>query len=186
MLCRAGEAVVEQWDYYMKQTYRNRCTVAGANGVLALSIPVEKTTAKTLMRDVRISEHGDWQQMHWRSIESAYNSSPFYEYYKDDFRPFFEKKWTFLCDLNAELQALVLELLDVHPRIGVSEAYCAEPAGSCLDLREQIHPKKMPVAATPPYYQVFDGKFGFQAGLSIIDLLFNMGNESVLVLSATR
>ena len=85
---------IEQHDHYTKQTYRNRCTIAAPDGELALSIPtVKPDTPKCPMRDIRISDHGNWRHLHWNAIESAYNHTPFFEYYKDDFRPFYEKKY---------------------------------------------------------------------------------------------
>jgi hypothetical protein len=175
---------LEHCDYYVKQTYRNRCHIAAANGVMSLSIPVEKSSGeKILTRDVRISDHNDWQLQHWRSIESAYNSTPFFEYYKDDLFPFFEKKWNFLFDYNVEIQAKVLELLDLQPTIKFTTAYQPELNKDIADLRESIHPKKEnPLVEMKPYYQVFEQRFGFQPNLSIIDLLFNMGNESQLII----
>jgi hypothetical protein len=184
-MAKAGAVLLEHCDYYLKQTYRNRCHIAGANGVMALSIPVEKSSsAKMLTRDVRISEHNDWQLQHWRSIESAYNSTPFFEYYKDDLLPFFEKKWSFLWDFNQEIQAMMLELLDIQPMINQTTEYNLSLGEHVLDLREAIHPKKQDADWNlKPYYQVFEQRFGFQPNLSIIDLLFNMGNESQLIIS---
>jgi len=184
-LAKAEVVLLEHCDYYVKQTYRNRCHIAAANGQMPLSIPVEKVSAeKILTRDVRISDHSDWQLNHWRSIESAYNSTPFFEYYKDDLLPFYQKKWTFLWDFNQEIQAKILELLELNPEIRLTEDYKKSPDENVLDWRESIHPKKSNSGAdSKPYYQVFEQRFGFQPGLSIIDLLFNMGNESILILS---
>lgn len=183
-LANAQTVYIEHCDYYVKQTYRSRCHIAAANGTMALSIPVEKTTKeKSLTRDIRISEHNDWQIQHWRSIESAYNSTPFFEYYKDDLLPFYEKKWIFLWDFNQEIQAKVLELIDVEPDIRLTTDYKTNLDEKIIDWRESIHPKKENrFVELKPYYQVFDQRFGFQPHLSIIDLLFNMGNESILTL----
>ena len=183
-LANAETVFLEQFDSYEKQTYRNRCNIQTANGVIALTIPVEKPSGlKVSTRDIRISEHNDWQLQHWRSIESAYNSSPFFEYYKDDFQPMYEKKWDFLWDFNLELQAKVLELLDFQPTIKFTETYNEKLDEHITDLRESIHPKKQhSFTELKPYYQVFDQRFGFQPNLSIIDLLFNMGNESQLII----
>ena len=183
-IAKAETVSLEQCDYYLKQTYRNRCIIAAANGVMALSIPVEKSTgAKQLIKDVRISEHSDWQIQHWRSIESAYNSTPFFEYYKDDFHPFYEMKWDFLWDFNTEIQLKVLELLDLKSQIELTTEYQPTLNSTVMDLRESIHPKKnCKQTEMKTYYQVFDQRFGFQSNLSIIDLLFNMGNESILTL----
>ncbi len=182
-LANAETVYLEQFDFYEKQTYRNRCNILSANAVIALTIPVEKPSGeKILICDVRISEHNDWQIQHWRSIESAYNSTPFFEYYKDDFLPFYEKKWDFLWDFNFELQSKVLELLDLQPRIEFTENYQAILNEGMIDLRESIHPKKITQTENmKSYYQVFEQRFGFQKNLSIIDLLFNMGNESQLI-----
>lgn len=183
-MAKSGTVFVEGYDYYLKQTYRNRCQIAAANGPMTLSIPVEKTSSeKILTRDIRISEHCDWQLNHWRSIESAYNSTPFFEYYKDDLLPFYEKKWTFLLEFNLEIQAKMLELLDLDIEIKPTGEYKTKLDDTFLDLREAIHPKKEnPSLSLKTYYQVFEQRYGFQANLSIIDLLFNMGNESIFSL----
>lgn len=102
---------IEQHDHYMKQTYRNRCTIAGPGREIALSIPIIKPeNLKCPMKDIRISDHGNWRHMHWNAIESAYNSTPFFEYYRDDFYPFYEKKYVFLADFNEELCHLICQL----------------------------------------------------------------------------
>lgn len=179
---------VEQHDHYTKQTYRNRCTIAAPDGELALSIPTVKSVqAKCPMKDIRISDHGNWRHLHWNAIESAYNSTPFFEYYKDDFRPFYEKRYEFLADFNEEICRLVCELIDLHPRIKRTPEYKTEFTAGEADFREAIHPKKdfrtTDSEFIPhPYYQVFEPKLGFLPNLSIIDLLFNMGPESLLVL----
>jgi hypothetical protein len=184
VVAKAETVFLENCDYYVKQTYRNRCHIAAANGTMALSIPTEKSGGeKQLIRDVRISEHNDWQMQHWRSIESAYNSTPFFEYYKDDLLPFYEKKWDFLFDFNMEIQTKVLELLDLQPLIRMTNEYKIKLDENVLDLRESIHPKKNhTITGLKPYYQVFEQRFGFQPHLSIIDLLFNMGNEAQLII----
>lgn len=182
---KAEMAYLEHYDNYAKQTYRNRCHIAAANGQMVLTIPVEKTSSeKVLTRDVRISDHCDWQINHWRSIESAYNSTPFFEYYKDDLFPFYKKKWEFLWDFNMEIQTKILELLDLEPTIRLTENYKQNLDETILDLRESIHPKKTFDVVLKPYYQVFELKNGFLPNLSIIDLLFNMGNESQLLINS--
>lgn len=182
-LASANAIFLEVHEHYTKQTYRNRCRILAANGAIDLSIPVERQDGnKMLIRDVRIAGHGNWQINHWRSIESAYNTSPFFEYYRDDFFPFYKKKWVYLCDFNLELQQKVLELLDLEiADIKFTENYQSE-CKSGWDLRDVIHPKKDTKIKISSYYQVFGEKFGFVPNLSIIDLLFNMGNESILIL----
>ncbi len=179
---------IEQHDHYMKQTYRNRCTIAGPDGEIALSIPtVKPDSLKCPMKDIRISDHGNWRHLHWNAIESAYNSTPFFEYYKDDFQPFYEKKYEFLADFNEELCNLVCELIDIQPVMERTSDYKTTFTPDEYDFREAIHPKKDYHLTDPefiprPYYQVFEARNGFRPNLSIIDLLFNMGPESLLIL----
>ena len=179
---------IEQHDHYMKQTYRNRCTIAGPDGEIALSIPtVKPDSLKCPMKDIRISDHGNWRHLHWNSIESAYNSTPFFEYYKDDFQPFYEKKYEFLADFNEELCNLVCELIDIQPVMERTSDYKTTFTPDEYDFREAIHPKKDYHLTDPefiprPYYQVFEARNGFRPNLGIIDLLFNMGPESLLIL----
>jgi len=176
----------ERCDHYVKQTYRNRCVIAGPGGPQVLTVPVEHAGGRKMpMRDVRISDHGNWRHLHWAALVTAYEGSPFFEYYADDLRPFYERRYAFLADFNAELQAAVLDLLGLAPRITVTERY-ADASEADADLREVISPKAdrgadahfRPVA----YYQVFSARHGFLPNLSIADLLFNMGPEARLVL----
>ncbi len=175
--------VIEKYDNYIKQTYRNRCRIATSNGIMDLSVPVQKSGTKCRMKDIRIAYSDNWQQIHWRAIESAYSSSPFFEYYKDDFEPFFKQKTKFLIDLNTALQSLVLQLIDIAVPFSFTTGYKDSFSENESDLRDFFHPKKECPLELKPYYQVFERKFGFQKDLSIIDLLFNMGPEAVFVLS---
>lgn len=179
---------IEQHDHYMKQTYRNRCTIAGPEGEITLSIPTVKSDSlKCPMKDIRISDHGNWHHLHWNAIESAYNNSPFFEYYKDDFRPFYERKYEFLADFNEELCQLICELVDIQPNMKRTKEYKTICNSNEYDFREIIHPKKDfrsvdPEFTAHPYYQIFETRKDFRPNLSIIDLLFNMGPESLLIL----
>lgn len=184
---------IEKYDNYVKQTYRNRCTIVGANDSMPLSIPVEhKSGTKILTRDIRISDHGNWQHMHWNAIVSAYNSTPFFEYYQDDFHPFYHKKYDFLFDFNEELRLMILRLLNIDDITAeYTSEYKTDFGVNEIDLREGIHPKKDYKITDPdfiakPYYQVFEQKFGFTDNMSIIDLLFNMGNESLIILNQSN
>ncbi|MDD5862796.1 MAG: WbqC family protein [Prevotellaceae bacterium] len=184
-----GDCEIEQYDHFMKQTYRNRCLIATTEGIQALTVPVEKPDGgrldKTLMRDVRISDHGNWQHLHWNALQSAYGESPFFEYYADDLRPFFERRWEFLYDFNWTIMEKMCELLDFDPHVRRTEDYAV--AGDFTDLREVIrpkHPGNDPSFAPRRYYQVYQQKFGFQPNLSILDLLFNEGNEAVYYLAS--
>lgn len=178
---------VERYDHYVKQTYRNRCVIASADGVLALTVPTEKNDSpKCLMKDIRISEHGRWRHVHWNAFVAAYRHSPFFDYYADEFQRFFVQKYEFLFDFNMELCNWVCEQMDLYPNIRMSDTYVDKP-DDADDFREIIHPKcdfslEDPDFVPKPYYQVFAQKHGFLPNLSIADLLFNMGPESLIVL----
>jgi hypothetical protein len=174
--------IIERHCHYVKQTYRNRCVIASANGLQTLSIPIVKPdTLKCPTKDIRIADYGNWRHLHWNAIVSAYNSTPFFEYYADEFRPFYEKPPAFLFDFNESLRLLIDSLLDIEPSVSYTSSYITQVAPGGIDLREAIHPKKKSVITTfKPYYQVFEQKQKFQPNLSIIDLLFNMGPEAVL------
>ena len=177
-----GDVLFAQYDNYCKQTYRNRCRIATAGGVQTLTIPVVKSdTPKQLMKDVRISDHGDWRRQHWNALESAYMNSPFFMYYQDDFRPFYEKRYEFLMDFNMELTEVILNLAGIKKDIARTDAYMRD-AASIKDLRNLIDPGLQQSGANRPYWQVFATKYGFTGGLSAVDLLFNMGPEFPLYL----
>ena len=172
-----GDVLIEQYDNYCKQTYRNRCRIATASGIQTLTIPVIKSdTPKQLMKDVRISDHGEWRRQHWNALESAYMNSPFFMYYQDDFRPFYEKKYEFLIDYNTELTLLILKLAGINKEIRLTESYSCK-TDDILDLRHLIEPGKNEPEKPKEYWQVFKQKYGFIENLSAIDLLFNMGPE---------
>jgi len=189
-LRQSTKPLIESCEHFIKQTYRNRCIVATANSLMPLSLPIDKSNSeKSDIRDVKISDHGHWQHLHWNSIESAYNSSAFFEYYADDIRPFFEKKPEFLFDFNEEIRVKICELLEIPGEVNYTQEFMKEGETPLdwQDFRGIIHPKKNlsevdPTFLSKPYYQVFDHKFGFQPNLSILDLLFNMGPESILYL----
>ncbi|WP_321333885.1 WbqC family protein [uncultured Bacteroides sp.] len=180
--------LVEQHDHYIKQTYRNRCHIAGPEGIQTLSIPIlHPDTLKCSMKDIRISDHGNWRHLHWNALESAYNSTPFFEFYRDDLQPFYEKEYTFLADFNEELCHLMCQWIDMQPNMQRTSEYKKTFATDEYDFRETIHPKRDfnvtdPAFTSRPYYQVFESRHGFLPNLSIIDLLFNMGPESLQVL----
>lgn len=189
-LNRFEHCLIEQHDNFMKQTFRNRCLIPTTNGVQALSIPVERPVDgrldKTSMKDVRISDHDNWRHQHWNALLSAYGESPFFEYYADDIRPFFEKKWEFLLDYNQAIMEKMCELLDIHPSVDFTESYVmADSVADMKDFRDIIRPKH-PGEDTDfvpeIYYQVYQQRFGFQPNMSVLDLLFNEGNEAIFYL----
>lgn len=178
-----GDVLIEQFDNYCKQTYRNRCIIATAGGRQTLTIPVVKSDSpKQLMKDVRISDHGDWRRQHWNALESAYMNSPFFMYFQDDFRPFYEKKYEFLIDYNTELTMLILKLAGIDKELQLTRSYGKQDP-NILDLRNMVEPGIDEPDNPRPYWQVFGQKYGFQANLSAVDLLFNMGPEFPLYIS---
>lgn len=172
-IVKSGGALIEACDHYTKQTLRNRALIAAPNGTQVLTVPTVKAEGKQLMRDVRISTHGNWQHLHWQALRTAYNASPYFEYYADDFAPFYDRPYTFLLDYNMELLRLILRLLDVDATLRLTTDYDPAPE---LD-RRPFDSLTLPVR---PYYQVFAHSQGFRPGLSSVDLLFNMGPEGIL------
>jgi hypothetical protein len=184
-LYRYEEVEIEQWESFQKQTYRNRCLIATTQGVQALTVPVERGTS-LCMKDIRISDHGNWRHLHWNALVSAYGESPYFEYYQDDIRPFFEIKWDYLLDFNEAIREKMCELLDIQPKVNYSLEFRVESGEFALkDFREGIrpkHPMADPDFKAKPYYQVYQQKHGFLANLSVLDLLFNMGPEGIFYL----
>lgn len=178
---------METYEHYVKQTYRNRALIAGPNGVQALTIPVEhEYNKRPATQDIRLSDHGNWQHLHRNALQSAYEGSPFFEYYADDLLPIYDKGHQFLVDFNEDFLYTVCDLLDLKPNVVKTEAYADALALGADDFRETIRPKNShsidKTFRSVEYYQVFRHKHGFLENLSIIDLLFNMGPESRLVL----
>jgi hypothetical protein len=176
------ECIIEHHEHLIKQTYRSRCEVYSPNGILTLSIPLEKRNKRQAVKDTRISYEYEWQTLHWRSLESCYRRSPFFEYYEDDFFPFFEnKKFNFLVDLNEAIQQEVLTLLKLKPNYTFTSEYKSSYENAD-DFRQHISPKGSPAEDASfepkPYSQVFEPRHGFLPDLSIVDLLFNQGSRA--------
>jgi len=182
-IINAKTVVIEKHENYCKQSYRNRCTIYGANGQLPLTIPVEKgNSAKTKISDIKIAYYEKWQNRHWKSIESAYRSSPFFEFYLDEFLPFYTKKFKFLFDFTIQLLQTILTNTGIRADIQFTTEYIKTQ--NMPDNRNTIHPKISPqYHEYPKYYQVFAAKHGFIPNLSIIDLMFNTGNQTTDYLS---
>lgn len=186
-LYRADYAVEDCGEHFIKQTYRNRCQIATAEGALSLTIPVQRGGAsRSAMKDIRLSDHGNWRRLHWQAIRTAYDASPYFFYYADDFAEIYERDHDYLVDFNADLRNLVLSLLSLEDKAPKrSETYIHAETDD-TDLRTLMTPKTsviVPDFEPRPYYQVFRERTGFLPDMSIIDLLFNHGPESRLFLA---
>jgi len=148
-LYRADHVQIERCESFQKQTYRNRCLIASTQGIQALTVPVERGTSP-LISEVRISDHGQWRHLHWNALQSAYGESPFFEYYEDDLRPFFEPQWEFLLDYNEAIRQKMCELIDIQPRVGYTTEYVRSAADDYRDAIQPKHPAPDPDFAPRP------------------------------------
>ena len=184
-LAQHQDVYVEACESYQKQSYRNRCRIAAPNGIQQLTIPVEASHDTVLnIKDVRLSSHGEWPRKHWNALKTAYGESPFFIYYADDIHALLHQQHKFLWDFNMQIIHTLCQLIDIHPIIHETKSYEHTPT-QFTDYRNMIHPKQQTVSRQPqmsPYYQVFAQRLGFIPNLSILDLLFNMGPESILTL----
>lgn len=178
----AETLLVEQNDYYQKQTFRNRTHIHGANGKLLLSIPIRHLgkTGHQYYNKVEIENSFKWQKQHWKSIQSAYRSSPYFEFYEDDISIFYKNKFSLLYVFNKAYFKLLLKLLGWNPEVHYTESY--ENLTNAKDIRSQIEKKEVNNKLRLKYTQVFEGKNGFIPNLSILDLLFNEGPNTLSLL----
>lgn len=187
-LLHYDKVYIEREEHFLKQSYRNRCQIPGPNGLLSLSVPVvRKSKDKTKIADIKIAYTENWQAHHWKTICASYESSPFFEYYKDDLYPFYKtEKFDLLIDFNTALQTHITNELGLKLPFQFTEEY-HQNTGNIIDLRQEIHPKKEAYSGTyqSRYIQVFDVKHGFCPGMSIIDLLFNEGPNAENYLQKT-
>lgn len=172
------EIRIDVFEHFQKQSFRNRSVILGANGVLNLIIPLDKRGNRTKMIDVKIDNSQRWQNIHWRSIESAYRSSPYFQFYEDDLKPFYNKEYISLVDFNSAIQNQIIELLGIDVKLTNTSHY---ETSNGIDYRKTLHPKKEVSSffVPEPYTQVFSERNGFFSNLSILDLLFNEGPNAV-------
>lgn len=180
---------LEQYEQWQKMSFRNRCLIVGANGVLPLSVPVAGgRNVEEIVKDVKIDNTKNWQSVHWRSIFSAYNRSPWFEFYRDEMELFYNKKFDFLWDWNLELMYWVLKKLGVDIPIHFSGEYRKEVDSHRIkDIRNKILPRNLEKYRLdcPTYNQVFMNRHGFFPNMSILDLLFCEGKNAINLLKAT-
>lgn len=178
MIYQSDNIVFEVHDNFQKQTYRNRCYIYGANGKQLLNIPIShsKNRLKTKTRDVKIEDGSSWQKQHYKSLKSAYNSSPFFEFYEDDLMALFDKNHRFLLDLNLDTFEFINDALELHLNYTKTQEYHDSVDH---DYRILTNPKVNINYLSNSYTQVFDDKYGHIENLSILDLLFMEGPNSI-------
>lgn len=169
-------AMLEKFEHFPKQTYRNRAVISSPNGCLNLAVPIVKgETIHTIYKDVKISYDAKWQRLHWLSLQNCYRSSAYFEYYEDGLVPFYEKKYEFLLDYNYELLNWLTKQLKLAATLSFTETYEDEYS---IDFRNTMTKKTIPVTETKPYFQVFSDRNEFIPNLSIVDLLFSQGPQA--------
>ncbi|PCI32978.1 MAG: hypothetical protein COB60_08610 [Flavobacteriaceae bacterium] len=180
VVAQSDAIVFETASNFIKQSYLTRCYIATANGKQVLSIPVlrPKEKGKQLLKDVLIDYRNNWQQTHLRSIQTAYRSSPFYEFYEDDIIPLFTKNYKFLLDFNLKAHEILMECLQLSIPSSKSTVFELNPL-QYNDIRFLIDAKKEVSANFDPYFQLFDDKHGFQKNLSILDLICMEGPNAI-------
>ncbi|MDU8886554.1 WbqC family protein [Yeosuana sp. MJ-SS3] len=183
-MLKANELTFEIDDNYQKQTYRNRAYIYAANGKLLLNIPVIHTQKnRQKYRDVKIANISKWQELHWKSLESAYRTSPFFEFYEDDLKPLFTTKANYLMDFNFKCFETICDCIQLDLNISKTVKFEKEVKDKA-DYRILVNAKKEQSFEFESYTQVFINKHGFISNLSILDLLFNEGpNTSQYLLS---
>ena len=169
--------VIEKHENFVKQTYRNRCDIVTANGKLSLSIPLIKQADKELISDKKISYAEDWQKQHWRTIVSAYKNSPYFEFFEDEFKPFYENQFEYLIDYNTQLLQTILHILRVKKQIEFTQNFELNPP-QIIDFRSLSDIQKNGTIVRS-YYQVFADKLGFTSNVSCLDALFNVGLDTI-------
>jgi len=178
-LLRSEHIIIEQFETYPKQSYRNRCSILSGNGKLSLSIPAVKVNGNhTLTKDIALFNEDKWQLKHWRAIQAAYSASPFLLYYADELEIFYTQKYSNLLEFNLSLTQTLCRLIGFTPEISLTKTFEKNP-GNCLDLRNSVSPKKpSTIKHFTAYTQVFSDRHAFLPNMSVIDLLFNLGPET--------
>ena len=187
-LFQNSNIIIEQYESFQKMSFRNRCVVAGSNGLINLSVPLEKGRGqKELMKDVRISHSTNWRQQHLRTIESCYSRSPFFEFYRDTVWKLLEKPEIYLLDQNLKILQWLKKVFKYKVDISVTEEYLKNYPEDMIDKRNYFLPKnQLTDPFTIRYTQVFEDRIGFIPNLSILDLLFCSGPEAISILADNK
>ena len=175
---------IERYEHYQKVSYRNRCYIAGPNGVILLSVPLTKgKNQRTIMKDVRISNEEKWQALHWKTLTSAYRRSPWFEYFEGELETLYERKFDFLLDWNMACFEWANKVLGLEKQVGFTDSFVKsyDPAAGVVDQRDVMVPGKS-AGEHPVYTQVFGERTGFVPNLSILDLLFCEGKRALELL----
>lgn len=171
--------LIEKHEHFPKQTYRNRANIYSPDGALTLVVPVVKgSKVHTPTKEVKISNDFRWQRLHWMSLESCYRRSAYFEFYEDGFARFYQQRFDNLFEYNQELLTMILKFLKMPVTLQYTDEYHREYP-ELTDYRNAIHPKKDALVEQKPYFQVFEERKGFIKDLSIVDLLFNQGPQSI-------
>lgn len=178
-ISKAKEIVFEMQDNYQKQSYRNRCYIYNGSGKQLLSVPVKHTTkeGRKKTKDTLVENDFPWQDQHFKSIQTAYRVSPYFEFFEDDIAPLFEKKYKFLHDVNLDTFSFISDALQLETNFSFTEVYHVNPG--IEDFRMFAEKNHQPKKVVEPYVQMFDDKHGFLPNLSILDLLFMEGPNAV-------
>ncbi|PLX10556.1 MAG: hypothetical protein C0598_10130 [Marinilabiliales bacterium] len=179
---KSNKVIIDTYESYKKQSYRNRCHIYSDKGLMSISIPVQKPNGNnSKTNEVVIFNAENWKKNHWKTIESAYMASPYFEYYREEIKEVFFKDFIKLVEFNSSLLSLLLEILQIENNVSYSDKFI-EPNTFSNDLRFSISPKVNSKLSLDNYIQVFNERHGFIENLSILDLIFNMGPESVYYL----
>jgi hypothetical protein len=185
-IANAEKVTFEVCDNYQKQTYRNRMHIYAANGKLSLTVPVIYSQKdRQLYKDILVSDDTNWQDLHWKSIQSAYSSSPFFEFYQDDIEPLFTSKYRYLLDFNFKCLEVIYDCLQLTFEYQTTKTFDKAINGS-MDFRFLVDNRKEKNQTFKPYVQVFDDKHDFIPNLSIIDLICNEGPNALMYLEAQQ
>lgn len=174
-----SEVTLEQFENFPKQTYRNRTVIYGANGKLALIIPVLHNGKKTI-NEIEVSQRENWQKLHWKSIKNAYQSSPYFEFYEDQLAQIFTFETQSLFQFNLNALQIIQKILKTEKAYSLNEEFTKTPAE--VDFRNKFSAKKESEFEMEEYYQTFSDKLGFEKDISILDLICNKGPESLTYL----